>query len=261
MTTTAVTARGLGVRQGDTRVLQGLDVTFAAGRWTSVVGPNGAGKSTLLQALAGLLPSDGEVTLLGDTLHSLPGRLRAQRLAWLGQGEFSGEGGAQTMRAHDVALLGRLPHRDWLAAPDATDLAAVELAMRSTQTWELRLRPLGQLSAGERQRVLLARVLAVGAPIPLMDEPLTNLDPPHQADWLAVVRSLLRQGCTVVSVLHEISMALRADDMVVMSQGRITHTGACALAETHRAVEAVFDQRLSIHALHGHWIACPMDSP
>jgi ABC-type cobalamin/Fe3+-siderophores transport system ATPase subunit len=83
---------------------------------------------------------------------------------------------------------------------------AVEQALRATQAWDWRERPLGQLSGGERQRVLLARALAVQAQVLLMDEPLANLDPPHQADWLAHgARAGRLRASTVVSVLHEIS--------------------------------------------------------
>ena len=154
-------------------------------------------------------------------------------------------------------MLGRLPHQSWLGATSPADHAAVEQALRATQAWDWRERALGQLSAGERQRVLLARALAVQAQVLLMDEPLANLDPPHQADWLQLVRALVKQGRTVVSVLHEISMALHADTMVVMAQGRIAHHGPCADAQTHRAVEQVFDQRLAIHALAGQWVTLP----
>mgnify|MGYP003842653939 CR=1 FL=1 len=94
----------------------------------------------------------------------------------------------------------------------------------------------------------------------LMDEPLANLDPPHQADWLQLVLALVAQGCTVVSVLHEISMALHADTTVVMAQGRITHHGSCADEQTQRAVEQVFDHRLAIHALAGQWVAIPANN-
>jgi iron complex transport system ATP-binding protein len=90
-----------------------------------------------------------------------------------------------------------------------------------------------------------------------MDEPLANLDPPHQADWLAVVRELVAKGTAVVSVLHEISMALHADEMVIMSKGRVTHQGPCAEAATHRALEDVFDRRIAIHSLGTQWIALP----
>lgn len=232
-------------------VLHGINLALPAGRWTSIVGPNGAGKSTLLKVLAGLLPHSGEVQLLGQPLHSLPGRLRAQQLAWLGQNESSGD----DLTVLDVALLGRLPHQPWLGSPSAADFLAVEQALKATQAWDWRCRALGQLSGGERQRVLLARALAVQAQVLLMDEPLSNLDPPHQADWLDVVRALVAQGTTVVSVLHEISMALQADEMVVMAQGRITHQGACTDVATHRALTQVFDERIAIHAVQGQWVA------
>lgn len=238
---------------GNVQVLHGIDLALPAGRWTSIVGPNGAGKSTLLKVLAGLLSHAGTVTLLGQPLATLPGRARAQQLAWLGQNEGTGD----DLTALDVAMLGRLPHQAWLAAPSAADHAAVEQALRATQAWDWRARSLGQLSGGERQRVLLARALAVQAQVLLMDEPLANLDPPHQADWLEVVRELVGQGKTVVSVLHEISFALHADQMVIMDQGRITHQGACADAATHRALEAVFDRRIAIHALGEQWVALP----
>ena len=218
-----------------------------------MVGPNGAGKSTLLKVLAQLLPCTGQVELLGQPLAGLPARQRAQRLAWLGQNEAT----ADDLTVWDVVMLGRLPHQAWLAAPSAADLAAVEQALKSTQAWDWRSRSLGQLSGGERQRVLLARALAVQAQVLLMDEPLANLDPPHQADWLVVVRQLVAAGTTVVSVLHELSMALHADELVIMAAGRISHQGLCADAATHRALEAVFDNRIAIHALGSQWIALP----
>ena len=249
----ALLAQQLKVSLAGRPVLHGLDISIAAGQWTSIVGPNGAGKSTVLKALAGLLPSAGYVALLGQPLHSLPARTRALHMAWLGQNESTGD----DLRVWDVAMLGRLPHQSWLGATSPADHAAVEQALRATQAWDWRERALGQLSAGERQRVLLARALAVQAQVLLMDEPLANLDPPHQADWLQLVRALIAQGRTVVSVLHEITMALHADHMVVMAQGRITHHGPCADAQTHRAVEQVFDQRLAIHALAGQWVTLP----
>jgi len=232
-------------------VLHGIDLRLAAGRWTSIVGPNGAGKSTLLRALAGLLPHEGQVLLNGAVLAGSGGRARARQLAWLGQNE----GGADDLTVYDVAMLGRLPHRGWLAPPGAADHAAVERALRATQAWDWRTRLLGQLSGGERQRVLLARALAVEAGVLLMDEPLSNLDPPHQADWLALARSLADAGSTVVSVLHEISPALQADEMVVLAAGRIVHQGACGDAATHEALAQVFDRRLRVRELDGQWVA------
>jgi len=252
----ALEARGVNARLGDTPVLHGIDLALAAGRWTSIVGPNGAGKSTLLKVLAGLLPHGGEVRLWGTPLAEVPRRQRAQRVAWLGQGG-AGESSADDLMVHDVVMLGRLPHQRWLAAPSAADLAAVERALRSTQAWEWRARPLGQLSGGERQRVLLARALALEAQLLLMDEPLANLDPPHQADWMDTMRALVAQGSTVVSVLHELSMALAGDALVVMAGGRVLHHGACQAPATHAALESVFDQRVQVHRVADHWLAVP----
>ncbi|MDW8335909.1 MAG: ABC transporter ATP-binding protein [Tepidimonas sp.] len=244
----ALAARALSVRLGRTPVLHAVSVDLPRGRWTCIVGPNGAGKSTLLKALAGLLPlSGGQVELLGRPLAQWPRRQRAQSLAWLGQSEP----GADDLSAWDVAMLGRLPHQPWLAAPSAADRAAVERALRLTQAWAWRDRPLGQLSGGQRQRVLLARLLAVQAPVVLMDEPLAHLDPPHQADWLALVRTLTQQGCTVVSVLHELNMALHADELLILDEGRVRHQGPASAAATHRALEAVFEQRIVVQPLPG----------
>ena len=239
---------------GNVEILHDISLSIPQGRWTSIVGPNGAGKSTFLKCLAGLLPHTGTVSLLGQPLHRLPGRVRAQQMAWLGQNESAGD----DLTVLDVALLGRLPHQAWLASPSAADHAAVEQALRATQAWDWRHRTLGQLSGGERQRVLLARALAVQARVLLMDEPLANLDPPHQADWLEVVHCLLMAGTTVVCVLHEITMALHADQMVIMAQGRVAHQGGCTDAATHLALEAVFDHRIAIHPLAGQWVALPV---
>lgn len=253
MTAPALSARALRARLGEAEVLHGIDLDLPAGRWTSIVGPNGAGKSTLLKVLAQLLPAQGSVSLLGQPLDTLDRRARARQLAWLGQNGSAGD----DLTVFDVALLGRLPHQAWLAPPSAADHAAVERALRATQAWDWRARALGQLSGGERQRVLLARALAVEAQVLLMDEPLANLDPPHQTDWLLMVRALVAEGKTVVSVLHEISFALQADDLVLMDRGRIVHQGACGDAATHRALEAVFDHRIAVHPLAGQWLAVP----
>ena len=252
----ALRAEGLRVRLGTAEVLHGVDLALPAGRWTAIVGPNGAGKTTLLKALAQLLRYQGRVQLHGrDAAHWSP-RERARAIAWLGQNE----GGAEDLLAHDVVMLGRLPHQPWLATSTESDRAAVEAAMRETQCWDWRGRPLGQLSGGERQRVLLARALTVQAPVLVMDEPLANLDPPHQADWLRIVRNHVARGGTALSVLHEITMALHADEMVVMDAGRVVHQGPCEHAATHRALEQVFERRIGVHALAGQWVALPKET-
>ena len=242
-----------GASIGRRRILQGMDLQLAAGRWVAVVGPNGAGKSTLLRVLAGLLPCAGQVWLQGRPLRGWPARARAAQLAWLG----ADEGGGDDLLAHDAVMLGRLPHRPWLAPPAPADCAAVQQALRATQTWELRGRRLGELSSGERQRVLLARALAVQAPVLLMDEPLAHLDPPHQADWIAQARAQAAAGALVVSVLHELGVALQAGELLVMQAGRVTHHGPSADPATHRALCAAFDGRIQVHPVAGQWVALP----
>ena len=252
----ALQTRGLNVLLGGRKVLHGVDLAVRAGRWTCVVGPNGAGKSTLLKALAGLLPFQGEVHWQGIALDAIHRRERARQLSWLGQGEAT----SLDLRVLDVVMLGRLPHQDWLAMPGAQDHAMVKAALQATQAWDWRERSLGELSGGERQRVLLARAMAGNAPVMLMDEPLVNLDPPHQVDWLEQVQCLKAQGTTVLSVLHEIGMALHADDVVVMDRGRVVHHGPCTDDATRQAIESVFEQRIRIRALEGQWVVLPRTS-
>jgi iron complex transport system ATP-binding protein len=249
----ALQTRQLQVDLGGRSVLKGLDLQIAAGRWTCVVGPNGAGKSTLLRALAGLLPHSGQVLWQGQALETISRRDRGLQLSWLGQGEAS----TMDLRVWDVAMLGRLPHQGWLGASTDQDAEMVEAALKATQAWDWRERTLGELSGGERQRVLLARAMAGNAPVMLMDEPLANLDPPHQVDWLEQVHCLIAQGTTVVSVLHEIGMALHADEVVVLDQGLVRHHGACSDPATHAAIESVFNHRIRICALDGQWVVLP----
>ena len=249
----ALQVSGLHVALSGAKVLHDVHASITRGRWVSIVGPNGAGKSTLLAAMAGLLPVQGRVELGGEDLQAMPAARRAQQLAWMGQGESVGD----DLTALDLTLLGRLPHQSWFSGLDTADQALAEQALRDMHAWQWRDRYVGTLSGGERQRVLLARALAVQAPVLLLDEPLANLDPPHQADWLDVMRSLVTAGSTVVSVLHEISMALQADELLVMQQGRVVHQGACTDALSHRALEAVFDDRIKVRTVDGQLVALP----
>jgi len=250
----ALAARQLVVRYGPCAVIDRLDLQVRAGGWTCVVGPNGAGKSTLLRALAGLLPAGGQREWLGRPLAQWRPRERARTLAWLGQAE----GASHDLRVKEVVMLGRLPHRPWLAPPSAHDEAVVEQCLRDVGAADWRERPLAQLSAGERQRVLLARALAVQARLLLMDEPLQNLDPPHQADWMRLIRARVADGATVLSVLHELSMALQADEMIILVRGRIAHHGRCDDSRTHQALADAFDGRVRVRPVDGQWVALPV---
>ena len=248
-----LSARRLQVRLGDRTVLRDIDLDFGPG-WTAIVGPNGAGKSTLLRALAGLQPLEhGEVRLDRAPLADWPAPQRARRLAWLAQ---QGEAGGD-LTVIDVVRLGRLPHLGLFGLARGRDEQAVRQAMQATGCTAWRHRRLAELSGGERQRVLLARALAVQAPLLLMDEPLAHLDPPHQADWLAMVRAQVAAGGTVVSVLHELGMALQADELLIVKDSGIAHHGPCASPSTHRALQAAFDWRIGVYQVKDRWVALP----
>ena len=236
----ALKANKVSVQHEDFKAVNQVSLELHSGEWVALVGPNGAGKSSLLKALAGLTPAAGHVELLGKPWTAWQRRERAQKLAWLGQAEA----GQDDLTVYDVAMLGRLPHQAWLASASAQDRAVVEVALKTVQAWDWRARSLGQLSGGERQRVLLARALAVQAEVYLMDEPLAGVDVPHQADWLEWVRCLTEQGAAVVSVLHELNLALKADRLWVMSGGSLVHDGLPNSSDTHQALSAVFQNRL-----------------
>ena len=240
-------ASDLHVALGGQRVLQGIDLDLGAG-WTAIVGPNGAGKSTLLRALAGLQPVDsGRVQVQGQDLAALLPQQRARRLAWLAQGgQTSGE-----LTVRETVQLGRIAQRGLLGVLDATDARAVALAMEQTGCTAWARRRLQALSGGERQRVLLARVLATEAPVLLLDEPTTHLDAPHQVAlarlFARLARSTAHDGTprAVVTVLHDLPIAMHADRVLVLQAGRLVADGAPASAALHRALEQVFD-----HAVH-----------
>lgn len=253
----ALAATGVSVQLGGQTVLHDVHLQLQRGRWTSIIGPNGAGKSTLLKALAGLLPLQGQVQLLGQPFNKVSSRERAKTMAWLGQSERA----LDDMTAFDTVMLGRMPHQNWLATASAQDIEIVRQVMQSMHIWEFKDRSLAELSGGERQRVMLARVLAVQAPVVLMDEPLANLDPPHQTQWLLDMRALVQSGVSLVSVLHEVSIALQADDLVIVDKGRISHVGACDDPVTRAAVEAVFEHRIHVRQVGQVWTAVPNLQP
>lgn len=243
------------VSLGGRPVLQGLSVAVRPG-WTAIVGPNGAGKSTLLRVLAGLLvPTSGEVLLDGLALARYGARARGRKIAWLAQHDAVEASGELTVR--DVVQLGRLPHLGLFGAPGPHDDAVVDAAMAATECSDWPCRRLHELSGGERQRVLLARALAVEAPVLLLDEPTTHLDPPHQVAVVRLLQRLAAEGQTLVSVVHDLPLALQADHLIVMQQGRVQAEGAPHEAAVQAALVQVFGGALTIEQVGGRWTAVP----
>jgi iron complex transport system ATP-binding protein len=247
-----VSARGVHVRLSGQPVLRGVSCRFEPG-WTAIVGPNGAGKSTLLRVLAGLLaPQAGSVEVDGRPLEAYASRDRATRIAWLAQqGETSGE-----LTARETVGLARLAHLGLFASPSRADEAAIDAAMHATECSAWAARRLHELSGGERQRVLVARALATDAPVLLLDEPTTHLDPPHQ---VAIARLLRRLSATrtVVSVLHDVSLALQADRVLLLSQGEVQVQARHDDPQLHAQLIAVFDGAIRIEMHRGRALALP----
>lgn len=218
------------------RILDCVGVQFESGNVTAVLGPNGAGKSTLLGCMAGLLrPASGAVDLDGTPLAALAADERARRIGFLPQiPEISWPVDVATLVA-----LGRIPYRH--RASEAENEAAVSRAMQATRTAQWSRRTVTTLSGGERARVLLARVLAGESDWILADEPFAGLDPAHQFEAADLLRSLAAQGRGVVLTIHDLALAARiADRVVILHRGRIVADGPPEAALTPPTLREVY---------------------
>lgn len=216
-------AQGLSFGYPGRDVLRDVTLSLEAGELVALCGPNGAGKSTLLRLLLGLhAPSAGGVELGGAPLASLPRREIARRAALLPQ---EAENPAELpLTVREVVALGRLPHLRRFESERPEDGRAVERALEATDTAVLAERPMTELSGGERHRVHLARALAQGAPVLLLDEPIAGLDLAHQLQALELLRATVNEpgeggGRGAIVALHELSLAGRWCDRIVLLHG------------------------------------------
>jgi iron complex transport system ATP-binding protein len=245
---TVMTASGLSVRLDRRTIVQDASLALTQGQLTVLVGPNGAGKTTLVRAMAGLLAAEGQITLDGRPLAGFSPRARAQRLAYLPQGNTF----HWPMPVEQIVALGRYPHGDPFSPPTEADRRAVARALEATGTQTLAHRPVTHLSGGEKARVGLARALATQAELLLADEPTMSLDPRHQLVVMDLLRAHARAGGTVLTVVHDLALAARyADRVVMMKEGRITADAAPQEALSAERIASVFGVEATIIACDG----------
>jgi iron complex transport system ATP-binding protein len=233
-----IQCNALSVRLGLRLAVDRATIPILPGRVTVVIGPNGAGKTSLLRAIAGLVqPCAGSVTLDGREIASIEPGARARRIGYLPQNGSP----AWNLAGRELVSLGRLPHHDWRAGRSETDDAAIDAALAATDTVHLADRRLKEMSGGELARVRMARVLAGRPDWILADEPLANLDPPHQRDILALFRESAAAGTGVIIILHQLNAAARvADDVVLMREARVIASGVRELTLTPEQLEQTF---------------------
>jgi iron complex transport system ATP-binding protein len=234
----AVVLEHVSVRYGRRVALEDVSLSIAPGAVTGIVGPNGAGKTTLLRAALGLQPlAGGSIRVLNKPLGEWSRETLARAAAYLPQG---GEA-RWPMSASDIVLLGRLPYRTGFGAPDARDLKAAAEALARCDAGPFARRRMDELSAGERARVLLARALATGASVLLADEPAAYLDPAHQLGLMDLLREEARRGTAVAVTLHDLPLAARlCDEIVVLHEGRLAAGGTPTAALSDETLARVF---------------------
>ena len=247
----------LAFSHGTRPVLKDIDLTLQPGTLTAVLGPNGVGKSTLLANMAGLLqPDRGTVELGGADLRRLRSRERAQRIAFLPQTPEI----AWPIDVETLVGLGRIPYAG--IATEGENCRAVLRAMDMTATASWAQRLVTELSGGERARVLLARVFAGTSQWILADEPFAGLDPAHQFEAVESLRRFAGDGGGVVLTVHDLSLAARvADRVVVLNDGRIVADGTPEEALDPAVLRSVYGvetewllagaRRTPVIAIHG----------
>jgi iron complex transport system ATP-binding protein len=226
------------VRLGERSVLQDVSFEVAPGEVVGLVGHNGAGKTTLLRAATRVIDIEaGEITVGGRPIASLSRRELACKLATVPQDtniSFS-------FSAFEVVLMGRAPHQPLFGLESAEDLAHARDAMERMRISDLAGRSIQQLSGGERQLVMFARAIAQEPAILLLDEPTAFLDLRHRIDVLSAVRELAAEGGSALVVSHDLGLAARAcDRLVLMSEGRVAAQGAPDQVLTSEVLRSVY---------------------
>lgn len=249
----SLVAENVSVSLGRTQVVRDVSMTLEPATVTGLLGPNGAGKSTLMRAMAGQLVHSGAITLDGQPVSAMSEAYRARHIAWLPQSREV----SWPLSVENLVALGRLPWHGWRRTRSAADHELCARAMQLMDVDTLASRPADQLSGGELARVLMARAVAQDTPVLLADEPGAGLDPAHQISMMAALRQLASRGRTVLVSLHDLSLAARwCDRLVIMREGRIAGSGQPVDVMTEAMLRDVYGINAEIgHDACGMWLA------
>ena len=250
---------GLGYAYGRRDVLSGIELSADPGEVVGLVGPNGSGKSTLIRILSGVLGGyEGEARVGGAEVSELPRRELAKLLAVVPQEpSFS-----FPFTALEIVLMGRHPHLAGLAFESERDIEQARKALERCGAGDLADRPIQQLSAGERQRIVFAKALAQQPRALLLDEPASFMDIRYQVELYDIVREQAQQdGRTVLTVLHDLNLAAEyCDRIYLLKQGRIEAGGTTETVLTYANLTRVFDTEVYVdtHDLTGSLLVLPL---
>lgn len=229
-------------------ILRGIDLEMCNPQLISVIGPNGAGKTTLIHCLNRLLsPIRGTVTINGEDVAGFRPKELARKIGYVPYTS----GDSFPMSVVDTVLMGRNPHRKWKTLHE--DMRVVEEALEMMDVSDLAMCPFNELSAGQRQRVMLARGLAQEPEVLLLDEPTSNLDIRHQMEVIRLLkRQSVRRGIMVVMISHDINIASRySDNIIMMRDGRIFAIGSPADVITAENMRGVYGVDASVMEVAG----------
>ncbi len=238
-------AEGLAWEVDAKRILNDVSLHADGGQFVGLVGPNGAGKSTLLRAISGILSHvEGTVSLDGQDLRSLSSRRVAANLALIPQIAPYTYG----FTSLELVLMGRYPHLGRFQIEGKDDHRIAMDAMELTETEGFAERTMDTLSGGERQRVLVARALAQQPRVLLLDEPTSNLDVLHQLKVLDVVRQMVDDGLAAIAAIHDLNMAARyCDRLVLLQEGQVAAEGPAEDVLTPQAIKSAFGVNAAVY--------------
>jgi iron complex transport system ATP-binding protein len=251
----AIEIRDVRVELGGKDVVDGVDLDVAHGEWVALIGPNGAGKTTLIRAIARLVGFGGSIALGGRSTEAMSRTELSRMLAVVPQEPST----PPWMTVGEYVLIGRTPHLGAFGREGRRDREAAARALERLDLLEWRERPLGTLSGGEKQRVVVARALAQEAQIVLLDEPTAALDIGHQQqalDLLDVLR--LQSGLTLVAAMHDLTLGAQyADRMVLLDRGRVVADGPPRDVLTEELIARHYDASIQIVELQGRVAVVP----